>query len=246
MCFDDRDTYKIRTYVRNGARFEEEYTRPRHGMSWRRKYGFGGSYYPSRYYSRRPTGHFITNVLVPPYGHPGYRSYPPRIMGGGHAGYSSGYGRYFADNRVAMPRHAAVRSYYSTVPTYGYAGGYGYGYPATQAHVYPPGPTTTTTTYHVMNGHQVPATTAHCRHTTSAPAPVREDYQTENRRVAAERGAYDARPIKPADARSDDPFWCRERNGEWHLRTYYQIENECYPGRWAMDAELGFLVFQRA
>lgn len=110
MCFDDRDTYKIRTYVRNGARFEEEYTRPRHGMSWRRKYGFGGSYYPSRYYSRRPTGHFITNVLVPPYGHPGYRSYPPRIMGGGHAGYSSGYGRYFADNRVAMPRHAAVVS----------------------------------------------------------------------------------------------------------------------------------------
>jgi hypothetical protein len=67
----------------------------------------------------------------------------------------------------------------------------------------------------------------------------------ENRRIATERGAYSARRIKPADARDDDPFWCRERNGEWHLRTFYQIENECYPGQWLMDAELGFLVFHR-
>jgi hypothetical protein len=67
----------------------------------------------------------------------------------------------------------------------------------------------------------------------------------ENRRVATERGAYDLRRIKPADARSDDPFWCRERNGEWHLRTFYQIENECHPGTWKMDAEMGYLVFHR-
>lgn len=67
----------------------------------------------------------------------------------------------------------------------------------------------------------------------------------ENRRVATERGAYSARRIKPADARDDDPFWCRERNGEWHLRTFYQIENECHPGTWQMDAEVGFLIFHR-
>jgi hypothetical protein len=129
------------------------------------------------------------------------------------------------------------RSYYTTSPTYGY--------PVTQAYVYPPGPsaTTTTTTYHVTNSHAGAAGTSYAR---QHVAPAREDYQMENRRVATERGAYDARPIKPADARSDDPFWCMERSGEWHLRTYYQIENECYPGRWVMDAEVGFLVFQRA
>lgn len=110
MCFDDRDTYTSRTYVRNGARFEEEYTRPRHGISWRRKHGFGGSYYPSRYYARRPTGRFITNASMQPYGYSGYSSYPRAVMGGGYAGYSSGYNRYFADNRVAMPRHAAMVS----------------------------------------------------------------------------------------------------------------------------------------
>lgn len=129
------------------------------------------------------------------------------------------------------------RTYYNTMPSYGYT-----------AHVYPPGATTTTTTtYHVTNsqapihavGSRVEAR-ATCNH-----GVTREDIQLENRRVATERGAYAPRRIKPADARSDDPFWCRERNGEWHLRTYYQIENECYPGRWLLDAEIGFLVFHR-
>ncbi|KAF2279894.1 uncharacterized protein EI97DRAFT_104924 [Westerdykella ornata] len=75
--------------------------------------------------------------------------------------------------------------------------------------------------------------------------PTVEDIRLENRRVATERGAYKARPIKPADALPDDMFWCREKDGEWHCRPYYQIENECYPGRWKMDAEHGFLVFHR-
>lgn len=110
MCFDDRDTYTTRAYVRNGVRYEEEYTRPRHGMSWRRKYGLGGLYYPSRYYTRRPLGRFTTNAHVQPYGYPGYGDCPRGVMRGGYAGYSSGYGRYFPDNRVAMPRHAAMVS----------------------------------------------------------------------------------------------------------------------------------------
>jgi hypothetical protein len=67
----------------------------------------------------------------------------------------------------------------------------------------------------------------------------------ENRRIATERGAYAPRRIKPADARPDDPFWVREKDGGWHLKAFYQIENECYPGRWTMDAEIGFLVFHR-
>lgn len=79
-----------------------------------------------------------------------------------------------------------------------------------------------------------------------SPRPnVREEVQFESRLVATQRGAYLPRRIAPADARPDDPFWCKERTGEWHLRTYYQIENECHPGRWLMDAEHGFLVFHR-
>jgi hypothetical protein len=164
---------------------------------------------------------------------PSYSTY-----GGGYGGYYN-YASYGSMYPLANFYSPYQRSYYNTVPTYGHT-----------AYVYPPGPTATTTTYHVTNSH-VPITTAPpvpvretrtaCTHTTT-----REDIQMENRRIATERGAYSARKIKPADARDDDPFWCRERNGEWHLRTFYQIENECYPGQWLMDAELGFLVFHRS
>jgi hypothetical protein len=203
-----------------------------------------GNYYPGVYQSRSlyPTSHYSSGY----YGGVGsyYNSYSPYSYApyGGYYNYNM-YGSLYPLANFYSPYQ---RSCYNTVPTYGYAGHYGYGCPATQAYVYPPRPTTTTTTYHVMNGQSAPATMAHCHHA-SAPAAAhgREDYQTENRRVAAGRGAYDARPIKPADARSDDPFWCRERTGEWHLRSYYQIENECHPGNWKVDAEVGFLVFQR-
>ncbi|KAH7135010.1 hypothetical protein B0J11DRAFT_595902 [Dendryphion nanum] len=67
----------------------------------------------------------------------------------------------------------------------------------------------------------------------------------DSRRYAPERDVYAARRIKPADARPEDPFWCRERDGHWHMRTYYSINRECYPGRWKMDPERGFLVFHR-
>jgi hypothetical protein len=127
MCFDDRDTYTTRTYVTNGTRYSEEYTHPQHSRSWRRKHGLGGSYYPSRYYSRPPSGRYISSALAhqnrysnygtypqrhsyPPHGYSRYNSYPRAVAPGAYAGYSSGYGRYHADNRVAMPRHAAVVS----------------------------------------------------------------------------------------------------------------------------------------
>jgi hypothetical protein len=189
----------------------------------------GNSYYPGvrPYQTPYPYYNGVTNYYSTP-------SYYPSTYSGyyNYAAYGSLY-------PLANFYHPYQRSYYNTAPSYGYT---------TQAYVYPPGPsaTTTTTTYHVTNSH-----VGRGPGVTTAPAPActhgatREDIQMENRRVATERGAYDPRRIKPADARSDDPFWCRERNGEWHLRTYYQIENECHPGRWQMDAEIGFLVFHR-
>jgi hypothetical protein len=126
MCLDDRDTYTTRTYVSNGARYSEEYTRPRHNRSWRRRNGLGGSYYPSRYYARPPTGRYMSSALVqnrhssygarphrhsyPMHGYSQYNGYPQAMVSGAYAGYSSGYGRYYPDNRVAMPRHAALVS----------------------------------------------------------------------------------------------------------------------------------------
>jgi len=180
------------------------------------------------------TRSFYGSTYLYPYYNPGYAYYNSFL-----------YGSLYPLANFYFPYQ---RSYYNTVPTYGYT-----------AHVYPPGhATTTTTTYHVTNA-QAPlyaSPTAQLLretrpayahgHAYTPQASTREDIQLENRRIATQRGAYDARKIRPADARDDDPFWCREVNGEWHLRSYYQIENECHPGRWMMDAEIGFLVFHRA
>ncbi|KZM19077.1 uncharacterized protein EKO05_0010214 [Ascochyta rabiei] len=214
-------------------------------------YGYGGGavgYTGAAYGGAYPV--YNTSTYPYPYSgasyygsshYPSYSSYPSysnySSYGGSLGGYGSyyNYGLYGSMYPLANFYSPYQRSYYNTAPTYGQT-----------SYVYPPGPTTTTTMYHVANSH-VPVATAPpapmrtaCAHTTT-----REDIQMENRRIATERGAYSARKIKPADARDDDPFWCRERNGEWHLRTFYQIENECYPGQWLMDAELGFLVFHR-
>jgi hypothetical protein len=191
-----------------------------------------GGYYPGVYTqsSYYPTYNTGANY----YGASNYY-YPAATYTPAYSGYYN-YNLYGSLYPLANFYYPYQRSYYNTVPSYGYAA---------QAYVYPPGPsaTTTTTTYHVTNGHASTAgyaQAAPCNH-----EPAREGLQAQSRRIATERGAYDPRRIKPADARSDDPFWCRERNGEWHLRSYYQIENECHPGRWQMDAEVGFLVFHR-
>jgi hypothetical protein len=185
------------------------------------------SYYPQTYVTNYYPQTYASNYSYPSYGYGSYYN----------------YGLYGSMYPLANFYYPYQRSYYNTVPSYGYT-----------ANVYPPA--TTTTTYHVTNSQQqafqAPATRV-VRETRPAYAhghtqqgPTREDIQMENRRIATERGAYDARKIRPADARDDDPFWCRELNGEWHLRSYYQIENECHPGRWMMDADIGFLVFHRA
>lgn len=211
------------------------------GMMAGYSYGMGGVAYGGGAY---PV--YNTSSYSYPYSGASYygSSYQPSYYPTYYPSYSHGYynyGLYGSAYPLAHFYSPFQRSYYTSVPTYGQT-----------AYVYPPGPTTTTTTYHVTNSHA--HNHSHAPTTTAPPAPVRtacahtttrEDIQMENRRIATERGAYAARRIKPADARDDDPFWCRERNGEWHLRTFYQIENECYPGQWLMDAELGFLVFHR-
>ncbi|KAA8618045.1 hypothetical protein PtrV1_09552 [Pyrenophora tritici-repentis] len=379
MCFDDDDeySYESRTEIRNGRTYHTRDYYPRFGMSFRRRFGLGGSYYPSRYYTRPPASRYRSSAFAHPNRYSQRVGYPRGIVAGGYArgvvpgGYSQamvprgyvgaapinameaypkpryqyiynprygqrglltyagqvpngaapagviggyGYGMGYAGVGVGMgvgagyaagayqpavynarsyypqPYAAAAAatrcyypsSYYSYPYSYGGGGGYGYYnynlygslYPLANfytpyqrtiyntvpnygytAHVYPPGATTTTTTYHVTNSsaqpyrapnHVVRETRPAYVHGHGAQGLTREDIQMENRRIATERGAYDPRKIRPADARDDDPFWCREVNGEWHLRSYYQIENECHPGRWMMDADMGFLVFHRA
>jgi hypothetical protein len=210
-------------------------------------------------------GGYNTGVWHTPYTTPTYHSRPlyygPNLPVGT---YTTGYN---------YPRYSSY-SYYSPYASYGLGVGMyaNYYHPYQRSYYYPstiaapvgyaahPVVTSTTlvpnsTSYTVTNSH-IPALRARTTTTTTAvPAipPVmqsseamRTDIQTENRRVATERGAYNMRNIKPVDALPDDPFWCMERNGEWHLRTFYQIENECYPGRWHMNPEKGFLVFHRA
>jgi len=140
MCFGDQDTYTTRMRVRKGERYSEEYSQPRYGMSWRRRNGLGGSYYPSNYYRRRPSGRYMSGAITHNryssyggqaqrygyehrgygygqqgygYGRQGYPQqigYPRGVVPGGYIGQSSGYGRYYPDNRVAMPHHGAMVS----------------------------------------------------------------------------------------------------------------------------------------
>ena len=196
-------------------------------------------------------------------------------MGGYGMGYGMGYpGAVYPHNLGNSPYRHGYGCYGTSFPSYGY-GCYPYGYyglcnyanwyypyqryytptaaavPATAVTYATPASQTTT---YICSTAAPPVTKvvvpAAVRTTTIPTAAyvcgrTQNEIQLENRRIATERGAYAPRRIKPADAANDDPFWCREVSGEWHLRTFYQIENECYPGRWTMDAEIGFLVFHR-
>lgn len=139
MCFDDYDTYTSKTYIRNGQRYYEERTVPR-TVSWRRRFGLGGAYYPSRYYSRPPAGRYIGGALSQHGRYGAYDAYPrgvvpggysrgvisgtharPVIAGGYHQGffpgtYSSGYAYgtgYHVGARSVMPANAAMVSFRS-------------------------------------------------------------------------------------------------------------------------------------
>lgn len=180
----------------------------------------------------------------------GVANYPPYSYPNAYMSpYASAYGYGYANH------HPYQRTYYGMNPVMA-GGAHSYSYPGVAQTIIPP----STTTYTTVTNSAVPvpvapmatATTSTTRIRPNVHAPhmqsprnVRDNVQYENQRVAMERGSYLPRRIAPADARPDDPFWCKEVTGEWHLRTYYQIENECHPGRWLMDAEHGFLVFHR-
>jgi len=73
---------------------------------------------------------------------------------------------------------------------------------------------------------------------------TRGEVELSNRRLATERGAYYPRAIMPV-ANPDDIFWVLERDGQWMVRSFYNIQTECHPGRWKMDAKDGYCVFIR-
>jgi len=187
MCFDDhaRDTHMARVEMRNGRRHYYYEALPHRRTSWRRRLGLGGSYYPGRYYARPPAGRLVPAMAFPrPRPRSQYGGHPSGAVAGGYsrgvvpswpsqtmaafaypravttAANRSGYGYVrggyeAAAGRASIPPGAAMRTYYNTVPSYGYT-----------AHVYPPGPTTTTTTYHVTNAQAQPYP--------AAPQPLRE------------------------------------------------------------------------
>lgn len=216
------------------------------GYGVRRSYGVGaGAYYPSGY-----------NAYTTPYtSYGGYGGgYPNNYSYGGYGyGGQQYYGRYA---NCFYPQS----SYYHRVGVAGAVAPYSYGYPAqtstttyvatAAAQPQPQPAPASTVQYAYVQAAATPSKLPEVYHTVNyatrlATAPTREDIQIENRRVATERGAYRPRKIKPADAKPDDVFWVRERNGDWHCRPYYQIEEQCQPGIWQMDAEHGFLVFHR-
>lgn len=167
--------------------------------------------------------------------------YPNNYHHGGLYGYGCGHGHYGRYANYFCPWQS---SYY--LPAGAYTTSYPYSHGRSTYY------TTATTQapvqqYTYVQAAATPTTLPAVYHTDkyAARLTTREVVEYENRRVATERGAYRPRKIKPADARPDDLFWCRELDGKWCLREYYVIENDCQPGLWQMDAELGFLVFHR-
>jgi hypothetical protein len=141
MCFSDDDySYESRVEVRNGQRYYTEDYYPRSGMSRRRRYGLGGSYYPSRYYDGPPGGRYVSSAVTYPNRHSQYGGGYPRgvvpggysrgvapgsysqamaprgFVGGGYPGYSSGYAYgtgYHVGARNVMPVNSAMVSLHS-------------------------------------------------------------------------------------------------------------------------------------
>ncbi|KAF2685194.1 hypothetical protein K458DRAFT_403419 [Lentithecium fluviatile CBS 122367] len=200
--------------------------------------GFHPGVYAAPNYHSRPF-YYGPNAAASTYG-TGYYNYPSYSYYSPYASYGLGVGLY------ANYYHPYQRSYY--YPTAVAAPAVACAVPAVVSASYVPA---ATTTYTVTNSH-IPAmrttttTRTNMPPVMQAPGPARLDIQMENRRIATERGAYNVRNIKPDNVNPDEPFWCMERTGEWHLRTFYQIENECYPGRWHINPDQGFLVFHRA
>lgn len=87
MCFNDDDySYESRVEVRNGQRYYTEDYYPRFGMSRRRRYGLGGSYYPSRYYDQAPRGRYMSRAVTYPNLYSQYSGgYPSGVVPGSYS-----------------------------------------------------------------------------------------------------------------------------------------------------------------
>lgn len=198
-----------------------------YGVGYGARYGApyypSSSYYPNNYYH---------GGYGNPYGYGASSGYYNRYANCFYPWQSSYYYRAGAVAPVSSYAVVPGSAYYSTTATQAAPVQYTYVQAAATPKKLPD-------VYHTANY------TVRLANTIPATAPIAEDIQLENRRIATERGAYKPRRIKPADAHPDDMFWVREKDGQWHLRKYYEIENDLHPGRWQMDAEIGFLVFHR-
>lgn len=112
MCFDDddRETYTTRVKIRNGHRYTEEYVDPRRAMSLRRRLGLGGTYYPSRYYYRPPSGRYVSGAVVRSNRYSNYAGYP------GYSNYAPGYSNYGNYGSSAYYPRGVVSGGYSGYP----------------------------------------------------------------------------------------------------------------------------------
>ncbi|PVI04301.1 hypothetical protein DM02DRAFT_625009 [Periconia macrospinosa] len=196
--------------------------------------GVYGSLYHTRPHYYGPNTHYSTysrnywNYPSSYYNFPTYRYYSP------YATYGVGCGTY------ANYYFPYQRTYYT--PGVAAAPGYSYAYqtmaPAVavvnpQAPVPPHPPVAPVAAPAPVNAPVQPG------------PPLRSVVEHQNQVEAARSGAYAPRYIKPAHANDNDRFWCQEATGEWHLRSYYQIERECQPGEWLMNPDFGFLCFHR-
>lgn len=115
MCFDDdRETYTTRVKIRNGHRYTEEYVDPRRAMSLRRRLGLGGTYYPSRYYYRPPSGRYVSGAVVRSNRYSKYAGYP------GYSNYAPGYSNYGNYGSSAYYPRGVVSGGYSGYPQSAY------------------------------------------------------------------------------------------------------------------------------
>ena len=182
-------------------------------------YSYGQYYYPSSPWAPAP---------VSPAG------YYPYQGGYDYSGYAGHHGQHGHHGRHGHHGHHGHS--HSGPP--GYPGHHGYsgypGYSGRYEHQYPYGGAP------YQGGDFHPATIGNL-----TVGRTRGEVQAMDRSLAARSGAYDAHPIKPANAKPGDMFWCRETDGQWHLRPFYNIDSDCKPGSWKMDAHKGTLVYHR-
>lgn len=128
-CLDSCDNHTSRVYVESKRNMSWGSSRPRHAVSWRRRYGLGGPYYPSRYYtSPPPCGQLVAAAQYSHYPRGlAYAAHPRPVLAGGiypqclppqsrsYASYASypRRARYHTGGRAIVPASAVMVSLHS-------------------------------------------------------------------------------------------------------------------------------------